>query len=953
MISVALPMRAQVNMDMFMNNRNVAAELKVTDNDTSEPISFASVYLTSPGDTVITDFTLTDINGKAEFKHVPAGRHILHIEMMGYQPYQKDITFKRWREQLGIIKLSPDAEFLEAAAITVAGNPVVVKKDTVEFNASSFRVGQNAMLEDLLRKMPGIEVDNDGKVTMNGEDIKEITVEGKTFFFNDPSTAVKNLPAQIVNKIKVIDKSKDEATFSGISTKEDKEKVMDVNLKEEYKQGWFGNLKIGGGATINGKENDNNLIVRKGGLYNGNGMFSGYTEDDQVVAILEAYNVTEPNKGMMHHGRARMSENTDYSGITGLMSTIHTAVNWNTERIKNIETNASINYRHNTKDGKQMGFRQSFQPDGPDLNTNSTYNGNGSEDRVSVSLEFKEKGNKNLMFQFAPEFNYNGNNTNVLRTAETKENGAETILNHTSTNTQTKSSTFGTSGVLKLGTKSFGKDKRSISLTVNYMYNGMQGDKQELSIFNSKKDTLQYKRNNNSFNINGNLNYVEPFGDHWALQLKFTSRYTSSSQNNDAFNANGSNNDIYTTRSRNEYLKEAGQILGQYSSKNGFKFQFGVQAMGTNNETVSTIRGQESIVGKGEWMFNWSPFASLRYKSNGNSVSLYYDGESSPVSNRLLIPSIDFSDPSRLSVGNIFLKQGFRHELDVGYSMNNNKTFTFFRIGLYDGIAQNSITNAVWFDKSGIRYSIPVNSLKPGNNLGAYLSLNQVFGKNKNFTFRLGGHINHDTSIGYQATAKLPGLDLDTFDYGDFMSNFWGNQDGDLFYKGESGFKESRTSTLNWNLKTFLKYTYNMVDVSLGVNITNRISKFSLDKIANTNTWDNSVFLNLMLTPGKGWELKTDLDYLFYKGYAAGYGKPEWQWNLSVSKNIKAFTLSLKAVDILNQTRNLTHNVSNEYVEDIYSNITGRFILFSVSYNFGKMNAAKNKHVQNTMWNLM
>ena len=122
------------------------------------------------------------------------------------------------------MKVNP--EYLDVATVSAIGNPIVIKKDTIEFNASSFRVGENAMLEDLIKKMPGMEVSSDGSVTLNGEKIDKITVGGKTFFFNDPTAALRNLPAKIVEKIKVIDKTKDAAEASGIVTKDDKEKVM-------------------------------------------------------------------------------------------------------------------------------------------------------------------------------------------------------------------------------------------------------------------------------------------------------------------------------------------------------------------------------------------------------------------------------------------------------------------------------------------------------------------------------------------------------------------------------------------------------------------------------------------------------------------------------------------------------------------------------------------------------
>ena len=185
-------------------------------------------------------------------------------------------------KDLGTVKLEENPEYIDAASITAIGNPIIVKKDTLEYNAAAFRVGSNDMLEDLLKKMPGMEVGADGTVKVNGEPVDKITVGGKTFFFNDPSMAVKNLPAKIVDKIRVIDKQKDEAAFSGVATNADKEKVMDVLLKEEYKEGWFGNAKVLGGASF-GDKSDNTLGGQPDALFNTNAMLSGYNESDQLT----------------------------------------------------------------------------------------------------------------------------------------------------------------------------------------------------------------------------------------------------------------------------------------------------------------------------------------------------------------------------------------------------------------------------------------------------------------------------------------------------------------------------------------------------------------------------------------------------------------------------------------------------------------------------------------------
>ena len=218
---------------VFILNDNVfqgrMSEIKtmVLDSLTHEPVGFASVYVVPSKDTTITNFTLTDGKGQAKLEEVPYGSYVFHVEMMGYKPFVKERYFREREVDMGTIKLQVDEHYLEAAVVSDVGNPILVKKDTVEFNASSFRVGANAMLKDLLQRMPGMEITEDGKVKFNGEEIDKLTVGGRTFFFNDQSTALNNLPAAVVDKIRVIDRESEQTRASGIQDGQ-REKVLDV-----------------------------------------------------------------------------------------------------------------------------------------------------------------------------------------------------------------------------------------------------------------------------------------------------------------------------------------------------------------------------------------------------------------------------------------------------------------------------------------------------------------------------------------------------------------------------------------------------------------------------------------------------------------------------------------------------------------------------------------------------
>ena len=946
----ALSPRAQViNMDMMQRNRNLDVRLTLKDSKTMEPISWASVYLIPQGDTTITHFALSDDKGDVELKEVPTGKYELNAEIIGYHPHKKVYTFKNWREDLGIIKMEENAEFLEAAKITAAGNAIMVKQDTIVYNASSFKVGENDMLGDLLKKMPGIEIGTDGSITVNGEKVDKITVGGKTFFFDDPSAALSNLPAKIVDKIKVVDKDKDAAEFSGISTKDDKEKVMDVELKDEYTKGWFGNAKLGGGSTLTPKSEDG-LVAGRGLLYNGNAMVSGYTEKDQVIFIGNAFNATEPgSQTFSFYGLG--GDDNEFTMMKGLNSSAQAGVNYSTERIKGFESTVSVNYKNNAKEAATRSARTSFQNEGPELHTDGADTGHGAENAVSASIEINKKDKDKYMLYFEPTFKFSDNRVSKSNNSRTYSEDGE--LNSSAATTSSSSKAFNSYGWMGGGIKDMGKKRRSLTMDINYMVSISDGKRKELSrtmLGGSEniKD-LSYDNAGESYTVGGHLSYVEPFGEKWALQGSLSSAYIASRSGKNAYNPDGSANDYYTSLTDQLYMQEQARLLMQYKTDT-LNVNFGLLGDLVLNEVYAKSLGKETVTGKNEWMLNWSPFASFRYKVEGHKVNIYYTGYTQEQSGRYRTPALDISNPIQISAGNIYLKPNFSHYFNASYSMNNRETFSFLNISLNGSIDFGSMVYASWFDDAAVRYAVPVNSKKPGSNISLYTSYNLPFGKDRKFTFTADAWGRLYGSTSYQAKERLDGLDLLNFDYNTFMNNFWGDASGNRFYSGESGFGESNTDTYNWGLQTAFKYTTDKLDAKVFASTNNRISLYSLDPTANINTWTSSAGCEVIYTPGKEWELKTDLKYIFYNGYTSGFGEPEWNWNMSISKSIKSVTLALKAADILNQTRSLQRTTTAEYMEDVYSNVLGRYFLFSVSFNFGKMNSKKNSRVESAMW---
>ena len=953
-ISLCLCLGLSARAQVFIINDNVFQErmgtvkTTVLDSLTNEPVGFASVYVIPSKDTTITNFTLTDAKGEAKLEEVPYGSYVFHVEMMGYKPFVKERYFREREVDMGTIRLQQDELFLQAATVTDVGNPIVVKKDTVEFNASSFRVGANAMLKDLLQRMPGMEITEDGKVKFNGEEIDKLTVGGRTFFFNDQSTALNNLPASVVDKIRVIDRESEATRASGIQDGS-REKVLDVALKKEYEKGWFGNVGLKGGTTLGKKDGADVLRDNRGLLWNGNALVSAYSEKDQLTVIANGQNINDSNVVvvMMDEDGAQTSANQ------GLSTAAQLAVNANTSRIKDVETTVSVNYKYTDTDSGTHADRTTYQDDG-NLSSTTENSGKSYASGVTTNLEFeKEKGK--VWFHIRPDFRYNKSDSFNNSSSETfREGGFVNSSDNSSHSLSTnKSASFDSDVTFReIG----GKKNRNLRLGFETNYSDNSGESTESTLLTTTtgKDarTMTYNSTGLSYGVDGSIRYTEPIGEKWTLSAE--AEYSWSRRNNvrDAFDTAGKN-DYFSSESRSKYLEQEYGLTAQYKFGDKSWFTLGGRAIGILNETFSKSYGIEGTTGKDEWNWYFTPTLRFQHNKGNDRFTVSASGYSRRPSNTRMLPVLNISNPSRLSMGNVYLKPYTYTYFSADWDRNNREKFTTLMAYLYGQVNYKPIVSALWYDADGIMYSVPVNAMKPSLTSSLTINYTMPLDAKKEWSLSLLGVATYSYSISYQARTTLPALDKDTFDYSSFMADFWGNADGDRFYGGQSGFSESSTHSFSPYAGFTVKYNPEHWSFSAGANTQGRIARYSLNPKANLNTLDTRFIVRGSYTTKHEFEFNSDIAYVFYKGYQAGYGQPEWQWNAEISKNIGAFNLSVKVHDILNQTRNLTHTVTANYEEDTYRLIMGRYILFGVKWSFGKMNAVHSARAQQAAWNML
>lgn len=935
-----------ISDDMF-GRTSFKVTAQVLDSLTKEPVAFASAYLRHPKDTVITSFALTDTLGKATLKDVTKGEHLLCIEYLGYKPVYRKI-FVRGNYDAKTILMRPDDKMLKAASVSAVGTPMEMKGDTLVYNASSFRVMSNDNLADLLKKMPGVEVGEDGTVKVNGKEVSKITVGGRTFFLGDNKATLDNLPARIVDKVKVIDKESESAEFTGI--KGDKEKVMDVELKEEYKSGWFGNAKLSGGTTASGKD-DNGFKERKDLLFSGSAMVSAYGERNQLTTIANGYNFMAPGSGMlvMYDGNESDVPSLPYNGMHRRWQV---GTNLNSDVIKGFTTDASVVYSSENVDKRSRTDRTSFKEDGDLFDTSGEVE-NGNLDKFSVRAEFKKKNRKKTSLYFEPYFSwYDYNNTSTGNTQSLME-GVE--RNRSVSNTFSKKSGISTGGDLSAGIKKLGKDKRALTLDLDYTLSANDGKSTEYSkttFASSGKEDIRdliYDKDGSYSGIGGSLKYVEPFGKNWALSATLSSRYSVRKSTSDASNADGSANDYYSSVSDNYYFSNVGQILAQYN-KGKTNVQFGGQARLYKNENYARSFGLDTKTGVDEWQTTLSPFVNVRYSDKNNNVYFRLSSRTARPSSASIVPTFNIVNPTRITAGNIYLKPVTTESATASYRGSWGKAR--FNGWLFGDYSSNSQVSAIWFDKNSIRYSIPVNTRKPSYTYSTDFNFFTPLSKDGKLQLSVSGGLAINRSVSYQSKGSLDGIDLDSFDYTGFMDNFWGDASGDRFYSGQSGFQESLTRILRTDLSIELTLNLERFSVQLAPAVNNSRSRYSLDSRANTNYWETFLNIRPSYTSPHEFEFQSDFSYVILRGYGSGYDDDYVRWNLSVGKNIKSFNITLTAQDLLDSARSLRRTVQDDYVQNSYTNVLGRRIILSFTWNFGKMDASKSGAAQNAMWNM-
>lgn len=934
----------------------VSVKLKLVDSKTSEPVSFATVSLTVKGEDTPAKYVLSDSEGKAELLKVRHNTYILRAELMGYKTHTQEVKVEK-SVDLGEVKMEEDVEVLDAARVTDVGNPIIIRKDTIEYTASSFKTSDSDMLEELLKKLPGVEVEADGSITANGETISKITIDGKTFFLDDPQLASKNIPAKLIERVKVVEKKSDQAIFTGIDDGEH-ETVIDLTMKPGMMQGWFGNIMGGGGHDVPGAGSDMNDW-----RYQGAAMVGRFTDKSQISIILNGNNTNNRGfndmagsmmqgmrgggggmgRGMGGWGRGNGITTSWMGGLNGAFTLLDDKM----DLAGNYLYNGSIN------DVMEESSKITYLEDGSRLLNDETGTGRTMTQGHRFGMRLEHKFSENTSILFEPQFNFGYGNFNEFSNfaTATERDGVATPTNKGYTSRNGLNDNWRTSGFLLLRQR-LGKPGRTISANIRYSFsdNNMYGFNQSLTTVYDLQTgagsddpvNQRYDQNSKSTSLSGRLVYTEPLGAGFFIETNYQYSWNKNTSYKNTFNsatdalldgmlqyddAGEMLDPIYSNSINNTSQNHrAGASLTYQKDK--VRAQLGAAYNPTITDNVTSGHDPYHNVAH-----NWSPQAMLNYEFNDNTnIRFFYWGRSSQPSTNQLLPVPDNSNPLNISLGNPNLNPYFNHSLRGNFGYTNKKTFTSVNARFGAGLVQDAITNAQWYDPSGVQYSIPVNGPGTGN-VDLRVMVNSPFGKSGFSIFSMTyGRYNQSTSFigsGALESEKYYDPETATFDYAAFNRDY-----SDL--SASDDFVNNKTQTMSFTQRLRLTYRNDFVELTVGGRTRMNKSWYTMKNSQLQATWNNQVDASMNWTIPGGINIISDVDYNWYNGYTTPQ-EDEIILNAEITKLLfkNKCTLALKAYDILGQSKNLSVSDSANYHIETRNNTLGRYIILSLTYRFG------------------
>ncbi|OQP62780.1 hypothetical protein A3860_26050 [Niastella vici] len=898
---------------------------KVVDAMNRLPLPDATVTIINPIDSAAVGFAVVDKTGLFEIKNLGKGNFILGITYTGYGAYRKElnITQSQFVMDLDTVFLSLDTSMMNT--VVVQAPPITIKKDTIEFRASSFKTKPNATVEELLKKLPGVEVDKDGNITAQGEEITKVYVDGKAFFLNDPKLATKNLPSDMVEAVQVFDDMSEQAKFTKIDDGSRK-KTINIKLKKDRKKGMFGrsNASIGtsdryeGSASFNTFSNQRQISIL-GGANNINRM--GFTSNDLISSMGGMGGVGGGRGG---GGRGGRSGGSAPAGNNGNTKSWSTGINYHDEWGRKIDFTGSYFVSQTTTSNYSTSYRQNFFANDSAAYTNSTSNSSNTNTnhRFGFRLEYLIDSMNSLLV--TPTFNYQqgkSSSDDQLVTQATNPKVNYKAIEGESHRTNTRDgSTFNNDFLYR---HRFRKPGRTFTLGWTTGTNSSDGNGLNTSPYSfysadstnpSRIDNRQQRNDQRTRSFNNTISssvteMIDSFMV-WEMNYAYTINRSNSDRHTFDFNPVTQDYDSINKPLTNyfENLFTANRLGTNFRVKKlKYDYQFGgaVNFASLQNLTNRTSTGKDStmrqtytnIFPNASFNFNPKPRKNLRFN---------YRGSTRAPSISQLQDVYDVSNPLNIRTGNPDLKQEFTHNINVSYNSFNLSNFLFFNVNAGANFVSNKIVNSISKLSEGVQLT------RPENLNGA-----------ENFTFS--GTIG--IPLKKVTTGRRSPVNLN------LTSSLRYNRDVSKLYDAIN-FNYTRSAGQRISFNYFIQ---DKLDLQANASFNYNDAKYSVQESLNYKYFDHHYSVDVTYTLVKRIMINNDFDYYINTGRAQGFNQPIPLWNAYISCLLfkkQNGELRISGVDLLNQNKSINRSVGDNYIEDTYTRVLQRFFLVSFMYNF-------------------
>ena len=881
---------------------------KLIDKETKKPVPLANIRVLQQRDSSFVNGQASRSDGSFSIP-VHYGSYIVHISFLGYDDVFKHVQVSASNPiaVLDTIFLRQTDFKLSEVIITEKAPEVRVKGDTLEFNAGSFKVTESAVVEDLLKKMPGVEIDKDGKITVNGREIKKIMVDGKEFFSSDPKVASKNLPAKMVEKVQVLDKKSEMAEMTGFDDS-DEETVINLVIKQGMKEGLIGNAFAGygskdryeGNAMVNYMRNQNQFTFI-GGLNNTNN--AGFTD------LASSMFGNMGGRGM--RGMFGNQDGVTTSGMGGF--------NFNTQLSQTFKLGGNVRYGSTNSDVLSKIRTQ-----------NMLSIGNTFENENDTTNSFSQNFNMDLRMEWTPD-----TVTRIIfrPSVGVYENSRDEISNFNTTNEENDSINKGDSKYSSDGngynvggrlevSRQLGKKGRVLSLQLRGQLNDADNDGYNLSntyYFGTKPDDIidqKFTNTSNSKNWQSFLSYVEPIGHNNFIQLAYNYQQKFSESNKDTRTKDDLGNysvmdTTYSKRLENDFVNQS--IEMNFKANRGkYDYMFGF-SMQPFNSSSKTYKGDSLYNNTSNQGINYAPSAQFNYRwSRQNNLRIRYSGITSQPSVTQLSPVRDVSNPLNVTYGNPDLKPSFSHQLNIRY-MNfmpqQKSSINFFGNASY---TLNDIVSSTSTD---------------------------VFTGQKETTYK---NVNGNWNANGRLTLNLP-IKKTNFSVFSMSSGSYTHS------KGYSNNEINLSQRTGLGQTLGIDFRSGVVDFGTRGNINYNNIQNSLTGQQDQEYFNYNVSANTTIYLPYDLSIDSDLSYNTNSGYSTGFEQEALIWNASLQKQLfkhKNGSLRLKIYDILQQKSNISRRATANYITDTTTNTLTSYFIVHFVYRF---NIFKNGANQNDM----